>query len=181
MFSAAHRPGRACLVHPRSFPYLPRRKHRVLLNTAALCILPWQGGGRRETFAHLALWLSGPHDLSTNVGLPASSPPAQWGLLEAVPLAGPRAGPLWNIAQQDPYRLLPSCPLMRGPWGEGVYYLGGGLLEMTVAMRTALKMGSHVTSDPHDLAAAALEPSQPRVLLGALSSCADAFLRNLIL
>lgn len=68
VFSAAHRPGRACLVHPRSFPYLPRRKHRVLLNTAALCILPWQGGGRRETFAHLALWLSGPHVLSANEG-----------------------------------------------------------------------------------------------------------------
>ena len=87
--------------------------------------------------------------LSPNVGLPASSPPAQWGLLGAVPLAGPRAGPLCNIAQQDPYRLLPSCPLMRGPWGEGVYYLGGGLLETTVAMRMTLKMGSHVTSDPH--------------------------------
>lgn len=54
--------------------------------------------------------------------------PTQWAPPGCAPCPAPEP-PSWSPVQQDHSRLLPSCPLTRGPRAEGMHHLAGGLRD----------------------------------------------------
>ena len=60
--------------------------------------------------------------------VPHGLSPTQWAPPGCAPCPAPEPPP-WSPAQQDHSRLLPSCPLTRGPRAEGVHHLAGGLRD----------------------------------------------------